>query len=139
MKLKAVLLSALPTALIFGLFGSSALAVTTNVKATDDLAGVIRSAHSGDVIQVGAGTFNLNAPIIVPSNVIISGASVDATHVVFNLAGGNDTSYAFVISGNAQNVAITQLDIVSNHGAIGMGAGSGYKNIVITTFEPLAC
>ena len=119
---------------VFLFTGAASLshAATTNVKTTDNLANVVASAHAGDTVQLGTGTYNVSSPVTVPSGVTIAGTSVDATHVVFNLAGGNTTAYGFLIAGNAQNVTITHLDLISNHGVIGMYLGSGYKNIVIT-------
>ena len=121
----------LTSCLLAGVFAQSTSAGVINVNAGGNLTGAITSAHSGDIVSLGAGTFNVSAPITIPSDVTVMGVSASSTHVVFNLAGGNTTSYGFIIAGNASNVSIAGLDVYSNHGLIAMDRGSKYTNIVI--------
>jgi hypothetical protein len=135
MKLKAIAKSLLPC-LAPALFAAPSLANTYTINPGQNAGSIIQSAHSGDTVQFSAGTFNINSPIVIPSGVTVQGVSVSQTHIVFNLAGGNNTSYGFSIAGNASNVTVQQLDLVSNHGIIQLSLGNPYhdvfNNIVIT-------
>jgi hypothetical protein len=131
-----VKLKTLLSLLIPGLFAAPGLAATINVNPGANVASAVGSAHPGDTVVLGAGTFNMNSPVTVPTGVTVTGVSLNATHIVFNLAGGNQSSYGFTIAGNASNVTIEQMDMYSNHGLIQMSLGDPYtdsfKNIVIT-------
>ncbi len=113
-----------------------AMANTINVNPGQDLAGAIGSAQAGDTVVLGAGTFNVSAPINIPGGTTITGLSPAQTHVVFNLAGGTDSSYGFSIERNANNTTIQQIDFYSNHGIIQMSQGNaatdGFNNTVIS-------
>ena len=131
MRLTSLVLSA-TVALNVGLLATASHAATVTVNSGGNIQTAIQNAKPGDTVNIGAGTFNVTTPINVPTGITITGASVDTSHVIFNLAGGSTTSYGFVINGNAQNVTIQQLDLQSNKGVITMAYGSKYQNIHIT-------
>jgi hypothetical protein len=125
-------LNALLTLFISSLLACPGLAATISVAAGGDVAGAVGSANPGDIVLLGAGTFTVNAPITIPSGITLTGVSSASSHLVFNLATTDATLYAMYIAANASNVTITDLDLVSNHGIIAMGTGSGYSNITIS-------
>jgi hypothetical protein len=131
MRFKKLLLGLFPT-----LIAAPTLAATINLSPNQNAVSAIGAAHSGDTVIFGAGTFNINSPITVPSGVTVTGTSLSSSHVVFNLSGGDQTSYGFVIAARASNVTIEQLDLYSNHGLIQMSLGNpatdSYNNITIT-------
>ena len=125
-------ISCVLAAVVFcAVIASSSFASIVNVNPGDDVGAALNSANSGDVVSLAAGTFNLSAPITISSGVTLLGVSPASTHIVFNLAGGNDTSYGILVPANAHDVKITELDLYSNHGLINMSKGAGYKNIQI--------
>ena len=131
MNLKKLLLALIPC-----LLASPGFANTIYVSPGNNVASALGGAHYGDTVVLGAGTFNLYAPVTVPSGVTLTGVSYTSSHVVFSLAGGDSTSYGFLVAGNASNVTIEQLDLHSNHGLIQLSSGDpytdSYQNIVIT-------
>jgi hypothetical protein len=130
-NLKKILLSLIPC-----LLAAPSLAATISVSPGQNVAGALAGAHYGDTVVLGSGTFNLNSPITVPSGVTLTGVSYTSTHLVFNIAGADSTSYGILVAGNASNVTIEQLDVHSNHGLIQLSLGDpytdSYQNIVIT-------
>jgi hypothetical protein len=135
MKLKAIALSLL-VGVSSLLLAAPSLANTYTISPGQNAGAIIQSAQNGDTVQFGAGTFNINSPIVIPSGVTVQGVSTSQTHIVFNLNGDDSTSYGFSIAGNASNVTIQQLDMVSNHGIIQLSLGDPntdvFNNIVIT-------
>ena len=129
--IKKLLLSVVP-----GLLAAPVMAANININPGQNAVTAVASAHSGDTVTFGSGTFNVNSPITIPSGVTVQGVSVSATHIIFNLNGGDHTSYGFLVAGNASNVTIQQLDLVSNHGVIQLSLGNpyhdSYQNIVIS-------
>jgi hypothetical protein len=131
MRIGKLLLSLIPC-----LLGAPALAATINLSPGQDVAGAMGAAHSGDTVIFGSGTFDINSPVTIPSGVTVTGLSPELSHINFNLAGGDQTSYGFLIAGNASNTTIEQLDMYSNHGVIQLSLGDpytdSYQNILIT-------
>ena len=131
MNFKKLLLTLIPC-----LLAAPSLANTINVYPGQNVAGALASANYGDTVVLGAGTYNLYSPVTVPSGVTLTGVSYTSTHVFFNIAGGNNTSYGILVAGNASNVTIEQLDLYSNHGLIQLSQGNpynnSYQNVVIT-------
>jgi hypothetical protein len=131
MRLKMLLLF-----LLAGCIAAPSLAGTIYLNPGANINSGIAGAHSGDTVVLGAGNFNVGSPITVPSGVTLTGVSYNSTHVYFNIAGGNATSYGFLVAGNASNTTIEQMDIHSNHGAIQLSLGDpytdSYNNIHIT-------
>lgn len=131
MKLKNLLLCLFPTVL-----AAPSLANTINLSPGENVTQAVGSAHPGDTVIFGAGTYNLNSPFTVPSGVTVTGVSPNNSHINFNLPGGDHGSYGIELAGNASNVTIEQLDFHSNRGVIQMSAGDPYTdhftNITIT-------
>jgi hypothetical protein len=128
MNMKMLLLFLLPAALV-----SQCLATTYTLNTGSNVGAALTAAHAGDTVLLGAGTYNFGSPVTIPSGVTLAGVSPNSSHMIFNIAGGGTTSYGIVINGNASNVTIENLDLVSNHGLISMAGGSGsYTNITIS-------
>jgi hypothetical protein len=120
--------------LLSGLLVAPAMGNSITVNPGDDVVSEVGAANPGDVVTFAAGTFNICAPVTIPSGVTVqgSGQAPSSSHLIFTLAGGDTNSYAFVIPGNANCVEIQYLDIVSNHGVVQMTAGNAYSNITIS-------
>jgi hypothetical protein len=135
LKSKSLLRYVLPC-LPLGFIAAPTFAGSITVNPGQALAAAISSAQAGETVYLGAGTFNISSTIIIPTGVTVTGASVNETHINFNLPGGDNGSYGFSIARNASNVTIEQLDIHSNHGCIQMSLGDAYTesytNVLIT-------
>jgi hypothetical protein len=118
--------------LLMAALSSQSFAATYSLNPSSSVISTVAAAKSGDTVLLGAGTYNLSSPINVPNGVTVSGISPDSTHVIFNLPGGEYTSYGFVVNGNSSNVTLQNMDMISNHGLITMRDGSGYNNITIS-------
>ncbi len=131
MKFKKLVLCLFPT-----LLTAPSLANTINLSPGDNVTEAVQSAHSGDTVIFGAGTYNLNSPVTIPSGVTVTGISPNDSHINFNLPGGDNGSYGFNLAYEASNVTIEQLDLHSNHGVIRMANGNSYNgyfsNVTIT-------
>jgi len=117
---------------VASLWGASrCLAATITATPGDSLQAKIDAAANGTLV-IGAGTFNVAMPLNVHAGTTILGAPNFGSHIVFNLQANDLTYYGFLLDANASNVTIKGLDIVSNHGIVGMYSGSGFTNITIT-------
>jgi hypothetical protein len=91
----------------------------------------IDAARPGDIVNIPAGTFDLNGSLRVHSGITIKGQSGgNSSHLNMNLGGGD--WYGFIIDGNASNVTLDSMDMHSSRGLIRMTEGSRYTNVKIT-------
>jgi hypothetical protein len=143
MRLKALLLCLLPALLTAPWLSAPCwgqTAPTVLNPGDGNIPSEISGASAGTVFQFAAGTFNFSSPITVPSGVTLEAATPvmgptavpNSSFIVFNLPGGNNASYGFVIAPNASNVKIQGLDITSNMGIVQMSNGGAYSGIIIT-------
>ena len=84
---------------------------------------------AGVVDLVPGGAYTLSGPLTLASGQTFNG---NGATIHANLPGGDQFAYAIQIAGNASNVTISNLTLVSNRGCIGSTQGSGYSGLTIT-------
>jgi hypothetical protein len=84
---------------------------------------------AGGTLTLPAGTYSISGTVWIHSGTTIIGDAGGGTHIKFALPAA---SYGFEVDGNAANVSLVNLDVVSSNGIVSMRNGQKYQSIHVT-------